>query len=139
MHMAQDGFNKGNSTDLPVLIVGAGPAGLTLAIELARRGVTFRLIERQPTRPKTSRAIGTQARTVETFQLMGIPASALEPAARPRALRLAERGRTLARIPFNDPGMDEPVSLLSMDESDTERVWKSGCGSLAAASSVASS
>ena len=122
MHMAQDGFNKGNSTDLPVLIVGAGPAGLTLAIELARRGVTFRLIERQPTRPKTSRAIGTQARTVETFQLMGIPASALEPAARPRALRLAERGRTLARIPFNDPGMDEPVSLLSMDESDTERV-----------------
>ena len=73
-------------------------------------------------RPKTSRAIGTQARTVETFQLMGIPPTALEPAARPRALRLAERERTLARIPFNDPGMDEPVALLSMDETDTESV-----------------
>ena len=111
-----------SEADLPVLIVGAGPAGLTLAIELARRGVGFRLIDRQPVRPKTSRAIGTQARTVETFQLMGIPPTALEPAARPRALRLAERERTLARVPFNDPAMDEPVALLSMDESDTERV-----------------
>jgi 2-polyprenyl-6-methoxyphenol hydroxylase-like FAD-dependent oxidoreductase len=104
----------------PVLIVGAGPTGLTLAIELARRGVPFRLIDREAERPATSRAIGTQARTVEVFSLMGIPETALEPAARPRALRFAERDRTLARITLDDrPGASR---LISMDESDTERV-----------------
>ena len=104
-----------------MLIVGAGPTGLTLAIELARRGVQFRLIDREAERPTTSRAIGTQARTVEVFRLMGIPETALEPAARPRALRFAERDRTLARIAFERlPGASP--QLISMDESDTERV-----------------
>ena len=104
-----------------VLIVGAGPTGLTLGIELARRGVPFRIVDREGERTRTSRAIGTQARTVEVFRLMGIPESALEPAVRPRALRFAERDRTLARISFGGdlPGVPR---LISMDESDTERV-----------------
>lgn len=37
-------------TPLAVLIVGVGPTGLTLACELARRGVSFRLIEAVPAR-----------------------------------------------------------------------------------------
>src|SRR5215210_3762104 len=104
------------------LIVGAGPTGLTLAVELARRGVPFRIIDREPERTRTSRAIGTQARTVEVFRLLGIPETALEPAARPRALRFAERDRTLARIPFGDGFPSASPRLISMDESDTERV-----------------
>jgi 2-polyprenyl-6-methoxyphenol hydroxylase-like FAD-dependent oxidoreductase len=105
-----------------VLIVGAGPTGLTLAIELARRGVPFRIIDREAERTATSRAIGTQARTVEVFRLMGIPETALEPATRPRALRFAERDRTVARIPFGDGLPGASPQLISMDESDTERV-----------------
>ncbi|HEX2281273.1 MAG TPA: FAD-dependent monooxygenase, partial [Thermomicrobiales bacterium] len=96
------------------LVIGAGPTGLTLAIELARRGVSFRIIDREVERTRTSRAIGTQARTVEVFRLMGIPESALEPAARPRALRFAERDRTLARITFGD-GLPGAPRLISMD------------------------
>jgi 2-polyprenyl-6-methoxyphenol hydroxylase-like FAD-dependent oxidoreductase len=108
--------------DPMILIVGAGPTGLTLAVELARRGVPFRIIDREPERTRTSRAIGTQARTVEVFRLMGIPETALEPAARPRALRFAERDRTLARIAFGDGLPGASPRLISMDESDTERV-----------------
>src|SRR5215210_7620515 len=104
------------------LIVGAGPTGLTLAIELARRGIPFRIIDREVEQTRTSRAIGTQARTVEVFRLMGIPETALEPTARPRALRFAERGRTLARIAFGDGTPGASPRLISMDESDTERV-----------------
>ena len=88
----------GDSPRPTTLVVGAGPTGLTLAVELARRGLPFRIIDREVERTKTSRAIGTQARTVEVFRLMGIPETALEPAARPRALRFAERERTLARL-----------------------------------------
>jgi 2-polyprenyl-6-methoxyphenol hydroxylase-like FAD-dependent oxidoreductase len=107
--------------DPDILVVGAGPTGLTLAVELARREVPFRIIDREAERTKTSRAIGTQARTVEVFRVMGIPEAALEPAARPRALRFAERDRTLARISLGDDLTGAP-RLISMDESDTERV-----------------
>src|SRR5918997_3758239 len=110
------------------LVVGAGPTGLTLAIELARRGVPFRIIDREVERTRTSRAIGTQARTVEVFRVMGIPETALEPAARPRALRFAERDRTLDRIPLGDGRPGAPPRLISMDESDTERVLEHRLG-----------
>jgi 2-polyprenyl-6-methoxyphenol hydroxylase-like FAD-dependent oxidoreductase len=50
-----------------VLIVGAGPTGLTLAIDLARRGISFRLIEAASTPFEGSRAKGIQPRTLEIF------------------------------------------------------------------------
>jgi 2-polyprenyl-6-methoxyphenol hydroxylase-like FAD-dependent oxidoreductase len=55
-----------------VLICGAGAAGLTLAIELARRGVAFRLIEKQSEPFPGSRGKGIQPRTQEIFEDLGI-------------------------------------------------------------------
>lgn len=104
-----------------VLIVGAGPTGLTLAIELARRNIAFRLIDRLPEAPTSSRALGTQSRTVEIFRLMGIPRANLQPAAGIRALQVKERDRTLARITFPDTGDDSKAPVV-MNEADTERV-----------------
>jgi len=57
---------------IPVLIVGAGPTGLTLACELARRNVPVRIIERSPEYPKGSRAKGLQPRSLEVFDDLGI-------------------------------------------------------------------
>lgn len=55
-----------------VLICGAGAAGLTLAIELARRGVKFRLIEKLADGFRGSRGKGIQPRTLEVFEDLGI-------------------------------------------------------------------
>lgn len=55
-----------------ILIVGAGPTGLTLACELARRNISFRIIEKSPTYQKGSRAKGLQPRSVEVFSDLGI-------------------------------------------------------------------
>lgn len=55
-----------------VLIVGAGPTGLTLACELARRRVSFRLIEAVPGPQPGSRGKGIQPRTLEVFGDLGI-------------------------------------------------------------------
>ncbi|HTW34097.1 MAG TPA: FAD-dependent oxidoreductase [Rhizomicrobium sp.] len=59
-----------NTTD--VLICGAGAAGLTLAIELARRDIRFRLIDKAATPFPGSRGKGIQPRTQEVFDDLGI-------------------------------------------------------------------
>ena len=58
-----------NST--PVLIVGAGPTGLVLALSLARRGVPFRLIDEASGPGQHSRAMAVQARTLEFYRQFG--------------------------------------------------------------------
>jgi 2-polyprenyl-6-methoxyphenol hydroxylase-like FAD-dependent oxidoreductase len=55
-----------------VLICGAGAAGLTLAIDLARRGLSFRLIEKQLDPFRGSRSKGIQPRTQEVFEDLGV-------------------------------------------------------------------
>jgi 2-polyprenyl-6-methoxyphenol hydroxylase-like FAD-dependent oxidoreductase len=55
-----------------VLIAGAGPTGLTLALDLARRGIAFRLIEAAKTPFQGSRGKGIQPRTLEIFDALGV-------------------------------------------------------------------
>jgi 2-polyprenyl-6-methoxyphenol hydroxylase-like FAD-dependent oxidoreductase len=59
-------------TDIAVLIIGAGASGLTLAIDLARRGVAFRLIEKLNTPFAGSRGKGIQPRSQEIFEDLGV-------------------------------------------------------------------
>ena len=56
----------------PVLIVGAGPTGLTATLEFSRLGIAVRLIEKAPKPATTSRAIGVQARTLELMHQRGL-------------------------------------------------------------------
>lgn len=60
--------------DLEVLIAGAGPVGLALALELQRFGVRFRIVERKPERSATSKALGLQPRVSEVFAILGMKA-----------------------------------------------------------------
>ena len=55
-----------------VLIVGAGPTGLVLANELARRGVACRLIDKRLKRSTRSKALAVHARTLELLELLGL-------------------------------------------------------------------
>src|SRR5438128_3718472 len=64
--------NISKKSEIDVLVVGAGPTGLTMACELLRHGIPCRVIDKAATPASTSRALGIQARTLETFAGMGI-------------------------------------------------------------------
>ncbi|MQX17589.1 NAD(P)-binding protein [Sinorhizobium terangae] len=77
------------TSETEVLIVGAGPTGLVLALWLKRLGIDLRIIDKAPGPGETSRAIAVQARTLEFYRQLGIVDDAL--AAGIRVERLAVR------------------------------------------------
>jgi 2-polyprenyl-6-methoxyphenol hydroxylase-like FAD-dependent oxidoreductase len=58
--------------DTEILIIGAGPTGLTLAVDLARRGVAHRVVDHDPGDFAGSRGKGIQPRTLEVFADLGV-------------------------------------------------------------------
>ncbi|HYT27346.1 MAG TPA: FAD-dependent monooxygenase, partial [Actinomycetota bacterium] len=61
-----------NRDPLDVLVVGAGPTGLTLAAQLRAFGATCRIVDRQPDRVHESRALAVQPRTLEVLRGLGV-------------------------------------------------------------------
>src|SRR5580658_1096616 len=70
-----EGLDIRTMYDAQVMIVGAGPTGLTLGIELARRSVSFRLIDAAEGPFHGSRGKGIQPRTLEVFEDLGVIAA----------------------------------------------------------------
>jgi 2-polyprenyl-6-methoxyphenol hydroxylase-like FAD-dependent oxidoreductase len=60
-----------------VLVVGAGPTGLTLSLALKRRGIEHRQVEKAMAPSEHSKALGVQARTLEVFERLGLVAAVL--------------------------------------------------------------
>ena len=86
--------------DTDVLIVGAGPVGLFLANECARRGMRWKLVEAKATQSEHSKALAIMPRTMEIFDMAGIAAPFLKVAKRVTWIAIAEPSRTLARMRF---------------------------------------
>jgi 2-polyprenyl-6-methoxyphenol hydroxylase-like FAD-dependent oxidoreductase len=66
------GFTTLYGMHTPVLIVGAGPTGLMMAAQLARFGIDFRIIDKNPHPSEKTKAIAVQARTLEIYDQMGL-------------------------------------------------------------------
>ncbi|WP_369942823.1 FAD-dependent monooxygenase [Xanthomonas medicagonis] len=85
-----------------VLIAGAGPTGLTLALWLVRQGVRVRLIDKSAGPGETSRAMAVQARTLELYRQVGIAEAVVAAGHRTPAMNLWARGKRRARIALQD-------------------------------------
>ena len=114
-----------------VLVVGAGPVGLTVAHELARRGVRVRIVDKAAGPSVTSRALATHARTLEIYHQMGLLEQILPLGQRVVHFSLHRRGRTLVRFDTNYSALPTrfPFSLM-VDQVITERVLREALGRL---------
>ena len=90
--------------DTDVLVVGAGPTGLMLANQLARRGVRTMIIDRHAGPARETRALGVQARTMEIYAHLGVVERALELGKRGGGAHLWAEGRKMAHVPLGDAG-----------------------------------
>jgi 2-polyprenyl-6-methoxyphenol hydroxylase-like FAD-dependent oxidoreductase len=89
-----------------VLIVGAGPTGLVLALWLTGMGVRVRIVDKTNEPGTTSRALAVQARTLELYQQIGLASSVVQRGRRFAAVNLWVSGKKKARAPFGDFGTD---------------------------------
>ncbi|UKD51395.1 FAD-dependent oxidoreductase [Amycolatopsis sp. FU40] len=104
-----------STPELPVLIVGAGPTGLTLACELARRDVPFRLIEASPGLRPGSRGKGLQPRSLEVFDDLGVIDRILANGRSAMPIRLTDPdGRTSGGPAYEErPDVPYPASVIT--------------------------
>ena len=88
-----------------ILIVGAGPTGLMLALSLARRGIAFRIIDRNSGPGQASRALVVHARTLEFYRQLGLGEAVVGLGAVTERVRLRRGGAELAGVSFKDMGV----------------------------------
>ena len=97
-------MSAATSPDTDVLIVGAGPTGLVLALWLVRLGVRVRIIDKATEPGTTSRALAVQARTLELYRSMGIADAVVAAGHRLGAVNLWASGRKVAHVELGDIG-----------------------------------
>ncbi|MGA5463336.1 FAD-dependent oxidoreductase [Mycobacterium sp. NPDC050041] len=108
-----------NDTD--VLIVGAGPSGLTLAASLLRHGVRATIVDRQPEGANTSRAAAVNARTLEVLEDLDVSRRLVKQGVQAPRFSIRDRARTLIPIDFSVLPSPYPYTLL-VPQSTTEQV-----------------
>jgi len=87
-----------------VLIAGAGPTGLVLALWLARLGIRVRIVDKALEPGTTSRALAVQARTLEFYRQLGLADAVVERGRRAGAANLWVSGRLVAHLVLGDIG-----------------------------------
>jgi 2-polyprenyl-6-methoxyphenol hydroxylase-like FAD-dependent oxidoreductase len=107
-----------------VLIVGAGPTGLSLACQLVRYGIDFMIIEKKAGVTTHSKAIGVQARTMEIYEQLGIAPQALDLGQIAGKIRILTGGKVRGEVDLSDMGQDlSPYPyLFVLEQNENEQL-----------------
>jgi 2-polyprenyl-6-methoxyphenol hydroxylase-like FAD-dependent oxidoreductase len=114
---------------LPVLIVGAGPVGLTMAVELARFGVPVRIIDKAPHRTDKSKAIVIWSRTLELLERSGVSQALVEAGYKVEGVTISADKRPVGRLTMNGIPSAYQFALM-LPQSDTERILEESLSNL---------
>lgn len=106
---------------MDILIIGAGPTGLTAACELYRRGFTPRIIDKKDGPSPLSRAVGVNARSLELLEASGITEKLLQRGNKTTQLRIHEGAKTIGTI-YVDRLPHRYNFLLALPQNKTEEL-----------------
>jgi 2-polyprenyl-6-methoxyphenol hydroxylase-like FAD-dependent oxidoreductase len=106
-----------------VLIAGAGPVGLTMALELARYGVPVRIIDKIPEATHTSRAVAVWPRTLELLDRSGAAADIIAMGNKVTVANILSGGRPVASLSLDKIPSPYPFALM-VPQYDTEAVLR---------------
>jgi 2-polyprenyl-6-methoxyphenol hydroxylase-like FAD-dependent oxidoreductase len=115
-------MNQTIKTD--VVIIGAGPTGLSLATQLVRHSVDFVIVEKKKGVTPFSKAIGVQARTLEIYEQLGLAQKAVAEGAIAGKARLLAGGEMRAELDLSDlgEGLSAYPYLLLLEQSKNEQL-----------------
>ena len=113
-----------NTLNTDVIIIGAGPTGLSLACQLIRYGINFVVIEKNETVTPYSKAIGVQARTLEIYDQMGLAQPAIQRGTIANRVRLIEGGEIRGEMHLGNFGKDlsQYPYMLMLEQSKNEEL-----------------
>ena len=109
-----------------ILVVGAGPVGLTMAAELARHGARCLIVDRLAKPSPFCRAIGVTPRTLEVWDDMGVARPMIDAGLWIEGLRSVVQGQAARDVRFPFP--DIPYTSLGLPQNETERVLNEHLG-----------
>jgi 2-polyprenyl-6-methoxyphenol hydroxylase-like FAD-dependent oxidoreductase len=104
-----------------VLVVGAGPVGLTMAAELARYGVRVRILERAASATDKSKALVVWSRTLELLDRAGCSGAFVAAGHRVDAAQIIGGSKQIGRVAFGAVDTPYPYALM-LPQSETERL-----------------
>src|SRR5215207_5262001 len=107
-----------------VVIIGAGPTGLSLACQFVRHGVDFVVVEKNEGVTPYSKAIGVQARTLEVYEQLGLSREAVARGAVAGKGRMLVGGEVRGEMDFSNlgEGLSPYPFVLMLEQSKNERL-----------------
>ena len=108
-------------TDTRVLVVGAGPVGMTLALALRRQGLAVRIVDKSASRTDKSKALVIWPRTLELLDIQGCAERFVAAGLHVRGARILGEGQELVHAHFDLARSAFPYALL-IPQSETERL-----------------
>ncbi|WP_431283719.1 FAD-dependent monooxygenase [Humitalea sp. 24SJ18S-53] len=112
-----------------VLVVGAGPVGLTMAAELARYGVRVRIVEKAAARTDKSKALVLWSRSLELIDRMGCGAAFVAAGYKVKGVNIIAGGKPIAHITLDALPTPHAYALM-LPQSETERLMEQHLNSL---------
>ena len=112
---------KPTHAETDVLIAGAGPVGLVLAVDLARRGIRVRIVDTLAAPTTESRAIGVHSRSLDLLETLGTLDTLMTHAREARGMQLHADGKMIGQVPFDTIDAVHRFSA-SVAQTDTETV-----------------
>src|ERR1700676_2423006 len=107
--------------DTDVLIIGAGPSGLTLAASLVKNGIATTVVDRQGAGGHTARAARANAPTLEVLEDLDVARRLVKKGIQAPRFTIRDRACTLIPIDFSELPTDYPYSLM-VPQSTTEKL-----------------